>query len=321
MATGSNTGYHLEDMSYAFNWHGVSFQSGDVSSLPEMVPMGNYFGLNSNASGNSGITNNVCDPVISQPGNASGSSLLLDSVPELRQEERLAVEWSVDEQCKLEEGLVKYADEPSFMKYIKIAATLHDKTVRDVALRCTWITRKRRKPEEPIVNMVSNRKDKLVKSFSRQYLQSTTTPSMPTYSLISNHMGKNQGLLCQVGISGSMRQLLEQNAQAFSQISANLSALKFQDNINLFCQTRHNINTILDEMRKMPGIMSQMPPFPISLDEDLASSVFLNKIEVSYWQITDLISKVANSKCTSLEMWAFFNMEILAASFWMLHAI
>lgn len=34
----------------------------------------------------------------------------------------------------------RYADEPSIMRYIKIAATLRDKTVRDVALRCRWMT-------------------------------------------------------------------------------------------------------------------------------------------------------------------------------------
>ena len=80
-----------------------------------MVPMGNYFGLNSNTSGmtmmmysgNSSVNNNVYEPVTSQPGNASGSSLPLDSAPGLRNEERLAAEWSVDEQCKLEEGLAK----------------------------------------------------------------------------------------------------------------------------------------------------------------------------------------------------------------------
>ncbi|KAH1235331.1 hypothetical protein GmHk_09G027303 [Glycine max] len=288
MAAGSNTGFHCDDMSSALNWHWVSFQSGAVSSLPEMVPMGNYFGLNSNTSGmmmysgNSSIINNVYEPVTSLPSNAFGSSLLLDSVPGLRHEERLAAEWSVDEQCKLEEGLAKYDDEPSFMKYIKIASTLHDKTVRDVALRCTFMTRKRRKPEEPMVKMVNNRKDKLVKSSSKQYCQSTPTPSMTTYSLISNHMNKSQGIPWQDGISGPMRQLLEQNAQAFSQISANLSTSK--DNIDLFCLTRHNINTVLNEyviMRKMPGIMSQMPPFPVSVNEDLASSIFPNKTELT----------------------------------------
>ena len=47
-------------------------------------------------------------PVISQPGNSSGASLLLDSVPGLKHDTGLAVEWSMEEQYKLEEGLVKY---------------------------------------------------------------------------------------------------------------------------------------------------------------------------------------------------------------------
>lgn len=34
----------------------------------------------------------------------------------------------------------RFADEPSILRYIKIAATLRDKTVRDVALRCRWMT-------------------------------------------------------------------------------------------------------------------------------------------------------------------------------------
>lgn len=36
--------------------------------------------------------------------------------------------------------IYRFADEPSIMRYIKIAATLRDKTVRDVALRCRWMT-------------------------------------------------------------------------------------------------------------------------------------------------------------------------------------
>ena len=36
--------------------------------------------------------------------------------------------------------MTSYANEPSIMKYIKIAAALPDKTVRDVAMRCRWLT-------------------------------------------------------------------------------------------------------------------------------------------------------------------------------------
>ncbi|KAJ1427651.1 hypothetical protein SESBI_09539 [Sesbania bispinosa] len=280
MAAESNTGFHYGDMNSTLNWHAISFQPGAVSSMPEMVPMGSYFGLNNDTcgmmySGNSNIINS--NPVISQPANACGSSLLLDSVPGLKHDAGLAVEWSVDEQYKLEEGLVRYADEPSIMKYVKIAATLRDKTVRDVALRCRWMTRKRRKPEEHMVKKVNNRKDKPMESSSKQYLLPALTPSMDTYSLISHRTDKSQRIRYDDGICGPMKRLLEQNAQALSQITSNLSTSKLQDNIDLLSHTRHNISTILNEMREMPGIMSQMPPLPVSIDEDLASSILANK--------------------------------------------
>jgi len=39
----------------------------------------------------------------------------------------------------LADEIFRYANEPGIMKYIKIAATLPDKTVRDVAMRCQWM--------------------------------------------------------------------------------------------------------------------------------------------------------------------------------------
>ncbi|KAL4307266.1 hypothetical protein AHAS_Ahas16G0261100 [Arachis hypogaea] len=49
------------------------------------------------------------------------------------------------------------------------------------------------------------------------------------------------------GICGPLRKLMEQNAQAFNQITNNLSSYKLQDNIDLFCHTRHNICSILND--------------------------------------------------------------------------
>jgi hypothetical protein len=58
----------------------------------------------------------------------------------VKQEAALVMDWSVEEQYVLENGLAKLKDEPKISKYVKIAATLPDKTVRDVALRCRWMT-------------------------------------------------------------------------------------------------------------------------------------------------------------------------------------
>ncbi|TKY67697.1 hypothetical protein E2542_SST10592 [Spatholobus suberectus] len=279
MAAESNAGFHNEDIDSVLNRHAISFQPGAINRLSEMVPMGNYFGLSSSSgmiySGNSTIINS--NPVMSQAGNSSGSSLLLDSVPGLKHDTGLAVEWSVDEQYKLEEGLAKYADEPSIMRYIKIAVLLPDKTVRDVALRCRWLTRKRRKSEEHnLGKKVNTRKDKPVESASKTNLHSALPPSMATYSRMSLHRDQSQRIPYD-GICSPLKQRMEQNAQAFNQIAANLSTYKLQDNIDLFCHTRHNINTILNDMREMPGIMSQMPPLPVTIDEDLAISILPNR--------------------------------------------
>lgn len=283
MAAESNTGFHYEGMlGSALNRHTLSFQSGAVNSMSEMIPTGNYFGVNSTAgmimSGNSNVINN--SPGLSQAGNSSGS-LLLDSVPGLKHDTGLAVEWSVEEQYKLEEGLVKFADEPNIMRYIKIAATLRDKTVRDVALRCRWMTRKRRKQEEHNVGKkVVNRKDKLAESSSKISIPSAPPVNMGAYSLMMQHIDPNERMPCEA-ISGTARHLLEQNVQVFNQITSNLSTFKLQDNIDLLCRTRSNINVILNDMKDMPGIMRQMPPLLVSINDDLANSILPNTTQTT----------------------------------------
>ncbi|XP_065870083.1 uncharacterized protein [Euphorbia lathyris] len=282
MSADSNSGFHREGtLASALNRHAISFQSDIINSSPDMIQMGgSYFGLNTGTStvilpGNSSMVNSSSAPgmIHVQPVNSSASSLLLDSSPGLKHDTGLAVEWSYDEQCKLEEGLVKYAEEPSIMRYIKIAATLRDKTVRDVALRCRWLTRKRRKGDDyNLGKKVNNRKDKLVESSSKMNVPSAMPQNLAVYPLMMQRADQGEPF-CFEGITGTARHLLEQNAQAFSKITANLSSFKLQDNIDLFCHTRTNITAILNDMREMPGIMSQMPPLPVSINEDLANSI------------------------------------------------
>ncbi|PPR92747.1 hypothetical protein GOBAR_AA27930 [Gossypium barbadense] len=278
----------------------VSFQStttSAISSSSEMIPMGGYFApppmfLPRNSSI---ITSS---PALLQPGNSSGSSFLVDSVAGLNHDTGLAVEWSVDEQYILEDGLEKYNEEPNILKYIKIAASLPEKTVRDVALRCRWMQRlpstemvaksyrtpfwlitvlsglrKRRKPDEHNAGKkVNNRKDKLVESSSKMTMPSSLPPTMAAYPLMMRHLDQN-GRTPSEGICGTTMHLLKQNAQTFSQITSNLSQYKLQDNIDLFCHARNNITAMLNDMREMPGLMSHMPPLPVSVNEDLANGL------------------------------------------------
>lgn len=281
MAAESNTGFHRQSL---------SFQSGVIgSSSSEMMLMGNYYsslGMNFNVNNNGGgrgmlysgnptvITNggrSSSNPGVSQSGSCS-SSFLIDSVPGLKHDTGLVVEWTVEEQYKLDEGLIKFANEPSIMKYIKIAATLHDKTVRDVALRCRWMTRKRKKHEDyNLGTKVKDKKEKSPEVLGKTGTSSASPQSFIPYSLSSNHHDHG-GVIPSAALLGT-RHLLEENNQALHQISANLSTVKLQDNIDLFIRTRNNITAILNDMRNMPGIMSQMPPLPVLLNEELASSV------------------------------------------------
>ncbi|KAL7163044.1 hypothetical protein ACSBR2_039189 [Camellia fascicularis] len=256
MAAESNTGFrHGGTFGSPFSRHAISFQSGAINSTSDMIPMANYYGINSTAgmvfSGNSSIINN--NPGMTQAGSSSGS-FLLDSVPGLKHDADMAAEWSVEEQQRLEEGLDKYAAEPSIMKYIKIAAMLNDKDVRAVALRCRWMT------------------DKLVASSSKINISSASLLNMAPYCLIPNHLDHNECMPFEA-LCGPTKQLLEQNNRVLSQISVNLSILKLDDNIDLFFRARNNIAVVLKDMREMPGIMRRMPPLPETLNEELANSI------------------------------------------------
>ncbi|XP_052287897.1 uncharacterized protein LOC102620128 isoform X5 [Citrus sinensis] len=230
---------------------------------------------NSSLIGNSSLAS---APGFVQAAANSSSTSLSVSIPGLKHDAGLAVEWTVQEQYKLEQGLLNYADEPNIMKYIRIASTLQDKTVRDVAMRCRWMTRKRRKAEEHYLGKkVNNRKDKLVELNLKTNIPLVMQQNNTAYPVTMQHMYRNVPISFEVlGISGTTRHLLEQNALAFSQIRANLSTFKLQDNIELFCRTRSNVSAILNDMRCTPGIMSQMPPLPESINEDLTSSILPN---------------------------------------------
>ncbi|KAG4116260.1 hypothetical protein ERO13_D12G158300v2 [Gossypium hirsutum] len=259
------------------NQHDISFQSAAIDSSSEMFPMGGYFAPPPmNFSGNSSIF--TTSPALIEPGNSSGSSLI-DSVAGFTHDTGLAVEWSVDEQYVLKEGLEKYKKEPNIMKYIKIAATLPDKTVRDVALRSRWMQRKRRKPEELNAGKrVNNRKDKLVESSSKMNMPSDLPQNTAPYPLTMHPLDQN-GRIPSEGIFGTTMHLLKQNSQVLSQITSNLSAYK--DNVDLFCHAKNNITAMLKDMRDMPGLMSHMLPLPVSVSEDLANSMFCSATQAT----------------------------------------
>ncbi|KAF6152456.1 hypothetical protein GIB67_035524 [Kingdonia uniflora] len=180
----------------------------------------------------------------------------------------IALDWTVEEQSLLEDGLTKYASKSSLIRYAKIALQLQDKTVRDVALRCRWMTKKenskRRKDEHNLAKKNRDKKDRV----TDPSLRTTARPNVLSYA--STFIPDDGDGLSFLEIGGVTGQLLEQNDQVFNQISANFGSLKIQENINLLCQTRDNIFTILSTLNDIPGTARQMPALPVRLNDELA---------------------------------------------------
>ncbi|XP_076940123.1 uncharacterized protein LOC143609181 [Bidens hawaiensis] len=220
---------------------------------------------NGNAAGNN--TNNT-------NGGAPDNSAVGPTQSALRHNPGLSVEWAPDEQSLLEELLTKYASDTSVLRYAKIAKKLQDKTVRDVALRCRWMTKKENGKRRKEDNSSRKNKDKKEKVTELAKLSSHTTnrANGPPYTQSAVSMDSDDGISYKA-IGGTAGQLLEQNAQAFDQISANFAAFKVHENINLFCQAQNNIVNILNDLNDMPEIMKQMPPLPVKLNEELTNAM------------------------------------------------
>ncbi|CAI9761291.1 unnamed protein product [Fraxinus pennsylvanica] len=193
----------------------------------------------------------------------------------LRHNPGLSVDWSPEEQSTLENLLTKYNSDTTIVRYAKISQALKDKTVRDVALRCRWMTKKengkRRKDDHNSSRKSKDKKEKATDSLTKSS-QVANRSNVPPYAQSAISMDNDDGISYKA-IGGATGQLLEQSAQALDQISANFAAFKINENINLFCQARNNILAILSDLNDMPELMKQMPPLPVKLNEDLANSI------------------------------------------------
>ncbi|EYU36866.1 hypothetical protein ABFS83_14G060900 [Erythranthe nasuta] len=206
---------------------------------------------------------------------ATENSTVGDTQPGLRHNPGLSLDWTPEEQSTLEDLMAKFAAENPLVRYAQIAQELRDKTVRDVALRCRWMSKKetgkRRKDDNISSRKNKDKKEKVTDSLPKSS-QAANRTNGPPYVQPMLSAESDDGISFKA-IGGAAGQLLEQNAQALDQISANFSACKLHDNINLFCQARSNILSILNDSNDMPELMKQMPPLPVKLNEDLASTI------------------------------------------------
>ncbi|VAI76685.1 unnamed protein product [Triticum turgidum subsp. durum] len=165
------------------------------------------------------------------------------------------------------------------MKYIKIAAMLPTKTIRDVALRCRWTAGKesrRRKPDEFYAGKrIRDLKEKMVVSTSLANFQMAPPNNLVPFSMSMHHPGQNSLAANEAVpvLDNATQHLLEENNQLLNQISANIETFKLGENMDLFLRTNNNIRTILKRMSETPGVMGQMRPLPEPVNEGQLNSL------------------------------------------------
>ncbi|KAK2432186.1 histone H2A deubiquitinase [Trifolium repens] len=212
------------------------------------------------------------------PSSFNGNSVPESSsglVVNMKHNPGISLDWTPEEQATLEDGLTKNASLSNIVRYAKIALLLNNKTVRDVALRVRWMNKKensKRRKDDHNLSRKSKDKKERVSDPAAKSSQFPARPNVSPYAPPMIAMDNDDGIPY-AAIGGPTADLLEQNAQALSQISANLSSLQIQENINLLCQTRDNIIRIMNEMNDSPEVMKQMPPLPVKMNEELANSI------------------------------------------------
>ncbi|KAF8082065.1 hypothetical protein N665_0850s0016 [Sinapis alba] len=198
-----------------------------------------------------------------------------ETISALRHNPGISVDWTHDEQSLLEDLLAKYDSEPTIVRYAKIAMKMKDKTVRDVALRCRWMTKKengKRRKEDHSSRKSKDKKEKTTDSSAKSTSHLNVHHNGPSYALPMLPIETDDGISYKAigGVSGD---LLEQNAQMFNQVSSNFSAYQIHENVNILCKARDNILAILNDLNDMPEVMKQMPPLPVKVNQELANSI------------------------------------------------
>ncbi|GAQ80168.1 hypothetical protein KFL_000480090 [Klebsormidium nitens] len=207
-------------------------------------------------------------------GSAGPAGAQGPGMPVQMHEPALAVEWTAEEQKLLEEGLTRFPGDKysNIVRCIKIAAMLADKTVRDVAMRCRWMSKKeigkRRKDEQ---QQSQTKKSKESKKDKPGDMHRPLAPARPPVPIMAPPpMPPLDDKIPPIG--GPTGQLLDENVRMVNQIRQNLANCKIQENNELLVKFRDNITTIINGMTSMPGILSSMPPLPVKLNTPLADS-------------------------------------------------
>ena len=181
----------------------------------------------------------------------------------------VTLDWSEDEQRTLEACMYRFPPDrfDPLQRYVKMAATLPRKSVRDVALRARWTTmqyqlRKRtgldpRKPGGGM--MMPPMPSKPPGGMVPPLPGAVPPPFMPP-------AGVGPALEGPPTIEGPIAHLLDANLAILNHFRTNMATFKVHENTQLLVQFRDNVLQILHAMEAMGGVMAQMPALPVRLN-------------------------------------------------------
>ena len=159
--------------------------------------------------------------------------------------------WSPEEQQTLEALLRSFEARQGLsglQRYTLIAAELPAKSIRDVALRVKWMSRK--------------------ETGKRKKVPGGEEAPKPAGKRPAEKGGGGKA-----DATGTTEQYLFHNLKLIEEIKRNMAACKVAENTEVLGDIRDHIMAILASMGSMPGIMRQMPPLPIQLDLELANRI------------------------------------------------
>ncbi|KAJ6825177.1 uncharacterized protein M6B38_378930 [Iris pallida] len=152
---------------------------------------------------------------------AAGAGGCSSTAQALKHNPGLSMEWTSEEQAILEEGLSKYSSESILVRYAKIAHQLNGKTVRDVALRCRWMSKKesgkRRKEDHNLSRKNKDKKERVTDPSAKPSAQSGVRPIGPLYPLSALPTETDDEISYQE-IGGSTGRILETNSQYLTKL-------------------------------------------------------------------------------------------------------
>ncbi|CAL9210688.1 uncharacterized protein LOC135616662 [Musa acuminata AAA Group] len=274
MATDSNMGSHQSSVPFSFHHpRMVSFQSSALNSSTEMIPV-DMCSLDMNRNMASMFVSTGSDMIDNMDVMTAAwcpAGTVREPIPRFTHVTGLPAYWSPDELRLLNIGLVKYANKQSVSKYAEIASMLPQKTIRDVALRCQWMT-----------NKGNGNKRKIEEYYPAKTMKDMMGGSCSTANI---HVAPNSLPLHQMNIYNRFqpvetKHLIDENYSCLRAIAKNLEEGTVQENISLFLHTRNNITVIENRINAMsattnhlPLSMTHMPPLPISVNDQLLSSL------------------------------------------------